>query len=240
MSRYLSKKLLAIHLVAISAIVISLFLSNWQWKKAHYFNSIELTDQIADFQELSPLRDFLQPNSVGVRTKVSGIWQPNSRLEFSNRPIDGEQLLKTQMSTGELGKWIMDILILSDGSSLGVVRGFTDSQIDIPNPSGPVTLTGVMQPSENSFKSSLVDLPNLITTDIILEKAQSILHDGYFISSTKATDLELVKPILNSPQKAQLHWRNVIYTANWIIFAIIFAGMWWRIIQMEISSKEEE
>jgi hypothetical protein len=67
-----------------------------------------------------------------------------------------------------------------------------------------------------------------------MKVANSNLHDGYFVSETKVEGLDPVLPIFDSPQKVGLHWRNVVYTANWIIFGIIIFGMWWRIIQDEL------
>jgi hypothetical protein len=29
---------------------------------------------------------------------------------------------------------------------------------------------------------------------------------------------------------ASLHWRNVVYTFNWLVFALIIAAMWRRVI----------
>lgn len=241
MLRYFTKKLIAIHFLAISAIVVCLALSSWQWTKAHYASAPKPNDGSISFSELSPLRDFLPAGSIGIDTKVSGTWQPNSRLSFAQRPADGAQLINPNPGSESvvswavpIGSWIVDVLVLDDGSSLGVVRGWSDNPDQVPAPTGSVELTGVMQPSEDAAKRNLLNLPSYISTNTILAKADSTLHDGFFVAST-STGLETVKPTFGAPIKVELHWRNVVYTLNWIIFAVIILAMWWRIIRDEVK-----
>lgn len=243
--RYLSKRLVLINSLAITAVVGCLFLGNWQWERAHYTAPADSSN--GNFSDLSPLRDYLPPTSIGIKTLVTGTWQPNSRLEFGDRPADGKQLINPKPGSdtvvslaAPIGNWILDVLTLSDGSSVGVVRGWApkDSKVDLPN--GEVTLTGVMQPSESPEARFLVNLPSYITTESVLAKANSTLHDGYFVASDAQAGLTVVKPIFDTPQKTGLHWRNVVYTGNWIIFAVIIAGMWWRIIQEELKQTNKE
>ena len=119
MFRYLSKRLLAIHFTAILAIGICIWLSAWQWNRAHYVAPITKVSGVSDFNQLSPLRDYLPPTSVGVPTKVKGTWQENSRIEFTQRPADGTKLIKStqpiELNQEILGTWVLDVLILQDG-----------------------------------------------------------------------------------------------------------------------------
>ena len=244
--RYFSKRLVTMHLISWAAIVTCLMLSNWQWSRAHYIPKIDQTNRQLSFNELSPLRDFLPPTSVGIKTSISGTWQPNSRMEFTERPTDGSLLINPNPGTDAIvswavpiGKWVLDVVTLSDGSSVGVVHGWANAEDLVPEVSGAVDLVGVMQPSESASAKNLFKLPNYISTSEILKKANSTLHDGYFVASTATSGLEVVKPIFDAPQKASLHWRNVIYTGNWIVFALIIFGMWWRIIQEETKAQKE-
>ena len=244
MFRYLSKRLLAIHFTAILAIGICIWLSAWQWNRAHYVAPITKVSGVSDFNQLSPLRDYLPPTSVGVPTKVEGTWQENSRIEFTQRPADGTKLIKStqpmELNQGILGTWVLDVLILQDGSSLAVVSGWTQKLKTAPAFSGTVELSGVMQPSEDALSISLTDLPSYITTKEVLKISNSTMHDGYFISTTQIPGFEVIKPILPNPVETKLHWRNVIYTFNWGIFGIIIFGMWWRIIQDEVKLQTKE
>lgn len=226
------------------AIATCLALSNWQWTRAHYVSAPKASNGSVSFNDLSPLRDFLPAGSVGIPTQVSGTWQPNSRLVFEERPVDGAQLVNTSPGSDAIvswavpvGAWIVDVLTLEDGSSLGVVRGWSAQPTSVAPATGKATLNGVMQPGEDATAKTLIHLPSYISTSEIMKKAKSTLHDGFFVSSTN-TGLELVKPTLTKPIKVSLHWRNVVYTLNWIIFAIIILGMWWRIIRDEVSEQK--
>jgi hypothetical protein len=243
--RYFSKRLVLINLLAVTAVVGCLFLGNWQWERAHY--TAPADSSTGNFSDLSPLRDYLPPTSIGVKTSITGTWQPDSRIEFKQRPVDGKQLLNPDPGTQTIvswsvpvGTWVLDVLTLSDGSSVGVVRGWATSESEIPAPSGSVILSGVMQPSESPEAKVLIDLPSYITTEVILAKSDSNLHDGYFVTSDAPDGLTAIEPIFNTPQKTGLNWRNVVYTGNWIIFAIIIAGMWWRIIQEDLKQPKKE
>lgn len=242
MARYFSRRIIAINLIALAAVLVCAWLSNWQWQRAHYTQTTPASGEIVDFDQLSPLRDFLPPTSVGVKTTVSGTWQENGRMLFSERPLDGKQLInpdpdsKTIVSWAvPVGNWVVDLLNLPDGSSVGVVRGWALPDEVVPPVSGPAEVTGVLQPSEDSLGNGLIQLPNYLTTNALLEVANANMHDGYLVATEPTSSLKLVKPIFDSPQKVGLHWRNVVYTANWIIFGIIIAGMWWRIIQEEFK-----
>lgn len=238
--RYFSKRLVTIHLLAIVAILICLRLSNWQWDRAHISSPISKLASEQTFEQLSPLRDFLPPSSIGVRTSVTGTWQEGNQQVFSNRPAAGSRLLKsTSAQDFETGNWILNFLTLDDGSSLAVVHGWNIEQSS-SSVAGKVTLVGVMQPSEDSIASELTQLPSYITTNLLLENVQSNLHDGYFVTLEATAGLQKVEPIFDRPQKVSLQWRNVVYTGNWIVFAIIIAGMWWRIIQEELNQKKEK
>lgn len=247
MASLFSKRIIGINLLALTAVLVCLWLSNWQWGKAHFTSSSTTTGQVQDFTELSPLRDYLPPTSVGVSTTITGTWQPNSRLLFGERPADGKALINPDPSSVAIpswavpvGSWVLDAVILPNGSSVGVVHGWLEDGKVSPPVDGQVTLTGVMQPSEESLGNGLFQLPEYITTNNILKVSSTNLHDGYFVVDTPTAGLEKVTPIFDSPQKVGLHWRNVVYTANWIVFAIIIAAMWWRIIQDELKQPEKE
>jgi hypothetical protein len=246
MTRYFSGRLLVIHLLAALAVGICIWLSSWQWNKAQAAVKFQPVSGEVTFAELSPLRDFLPPKSVGIVTAVNGTWQEDSRFEFPGRPIDGSKLINPnpddQESTfvvAQPGTWIVDVLKITDNSSIGVVRGWTQTPDLIESPKGAATLTGVLQPSEDAPGLNLITLPSYLTTNKILAKSDTTVHDGYFVSATLVEGLELVKPIFDTPMEVQFNWRNIIYTFNWIIFGIIIFGMWWRIIQDEVNLQTE-
>lgn len=241
MARYFSGRLIGIHLFTITAVITCLWLGKWQWDRAHATVELPSSAGITDFALLSPLRDYLPPSSVGVATVVSGTWQPNGRIVLTDRPSDGSKLIsQSGASISDSGVWVLDILTLQSGGSLGVVHSWLPNAQDIPELSGDVKLSGVMQPSELLLQTTETQIKNYLTTELIVSKANSTVHDGYFVSTKPIIGTQNVLPIFDQPQETKLQWRNVIYTGNWIIFAVIIAAMWWRIIQDEVAQSKDK
>jgi cytochrome oxidase assembly protein ShyY1 len=241
MTRHFSFRLLAIHTLGACSVLACLALANWQWDRAHAYvptaNSLAKT-----FNELSPLRDYLPATSVGVSTSVTGTWQPQERVLMPERVIDGKSMINSDPKSevmvewvGPVGYWVVDIMELADGSSLGVVRGFIENPDQIELASGKVTVTGVMQPSEDLPGLKLVNKIKPLTTKLIVENSKTIAHDGYLVSTTKDESLTQVSPMFTEPVITGLNWRNVAYTFNWIFFAVIVAMMWIRVTRDELQ-----
>ena len=219
-------------------------LAYWQWDRAQSYVPLE-TSTSKSFEELSPLRDYLPASSVGVQTSVTGTWQPDDRILMPGRVIDGKSMVSTNPENSEVitlaspvGYWIVDIMELPDGSSLGVVRGFTQSPDQIELASGTETISGAMQPSEDVPGLELVNDIAPLTTELIVENSRTIAHDGYLVATSETEFLALVKPIFTEPVVGGLNWRNVVYTFNWVFFAGIVALMWVRVARDELEFAE--
>jgi hypothetical protein len=244
MNRYFSLRLLAIHVFGAFSVIACLAFANWQWDRAQAYvpptNASERT-----FEELSPLRDYLPASSVGVPTSVTGTWQPKERILLPERIIDGKSMVNPDPEieviaefVGPIGYWVVDIMELADESSLGVVRGFTETPDQIALASGEATVTGVMQPSEDLPGLKLVNGIAPLTTNLIVKNSRTIAHDGYLVSTNLEAGLTLVKPIFTEPIAKGLNWRNVAYTFNWVFFAGIVAMMWVRVARDEFEFAE--
>ena len=267
MRRLLAPRMLGIHALGVLGIALCLFLSSWQWSRAHTVAPATSADGLAQFDELSPLRAYLPMSSIGVRTRVSGHWQEpgagklgkSTRIILPNRPADGSLLIeKPDVAYDPFkkrGGWIVDLLVLEDGSTLAVVRGWTQYPQMFPAATGRATVYGVMQPSEDSGLTDLLPVDTLTTADIT-EHAHSAVHDGYLVAqlpphgqtlssaasaNTSARPvLVQVSPIIRVAVSQPLHWRNVVYTGNWIVFALIVLYMWIRIVRDELGKGEED
>ena len=264
MKRLLAPRLLGTHALGVLGIALCLFLSSWQWHRAHVAAPVTAADGIAKFDDLSPLRTYLPVGSIGVRTRVSGHWQQpgagklatSNRIILPSRPADGSLLVgqSSGVYDAALGSWIVDLLVLDDGSTLAVVRGWSMHPEVVPVASGKVTVFGVMQPSEDSGLSKLPPI-DLLTTSSITKHAHSAVHDGYLVAQlpphgkllgsaaaagTSIADLAIVEvsPIIKGKVHQSLHWRNVVYTANWILFAFIVLYMWIRIVRDDLGRGE--
>ena len=216
----------------------------WQWDRAQaYVPPANAT--APSFEELSPLRDYLPASSVAVPTSVTGTWQPDERILMPERVVNGKSMVNPDPETEviaefapPIGYWVVDIMELSDESSLGVVRGFTETPDQVALASGMETVTGVMQPSEDVPGLKLVNGIEPLTTDLIVENSRTIAHDGYLVATSKSDSLVLVSPIFTEAVVKGLNWQNVAYTFNWLFFAGIVAMMWVRVARDELEFAE--
>ena len=241
MKRHLTSRLIAVHFLGVLCVLACVALANWQWDRAHvYVPKIGAGQK--SFSELSPLRDYLPISSVGVTTSVTGTWQPDERIVLSDRIANGPGMVNANVGqeviaefVGPIGSWIVDIMELEDGSSLGVVRGFTEEPEQVAPATGTQTVTGVMQPSEDVPGLELVNGISLLTTNLIVENSRTIAHDGYLVTDSSSPGLSEVKPILQTPPIQGLNWRNIAYTFNWVFFAVIVGFMWVRVARDELQ-----
>jgi cytochrome oxidase assembly protein ShyY1 len=232
-----------IHFLGFLALASCIALAAWQWDRAHMAPNATSVKESVPFEKLSPLRDFLPLASVGAETKVAGTWQPGERILLPNRIANGPSLVNPNPSetasygfVDPVGFWVVDILELADGSSLGVVRGFTTDPKLVPDANGRTEISGVLQPSEDAPDVHLVNDLQLLTTNMITEKAKTIAHDGYLVASIGDGGLTTVVPIMAPSTTTKLHIRNVIYTFNWLIFGLIVFAMWFQVIRDELES----
>jgi hypothetical protein len=93
------------------------------------------------------------------------------------------------------------------------------------------TVKGTLQSSEDSDYVSLVSVPELLTTKLVLSHSDVSVHDGYLVAQKPGQGLVTVDPIYSAAPKTSLHIRNVIYTFNWIFFALLVIAMWVRVVR---------
>jgi hypothetical protein len=241
MNRYLTLRLLVIHVLGALSVIACLVLAYWQWDRAQAYVPPQSATTLS-FEELSPLRDYLPASSVGIPTSVTGTWQPTERILMPERIIDGKSMVNPDPEmevivefVPPVGFWVVDIMELADESSLGVVRGFTENPDQIALASGEATVTGVMQPSEDLPGLKLVNGIKPLTTNLIVENSRTIAHDGYLVATSTSESLLPVSPIFTEPIVKGLNWRNVAYTFNWVFFAGIVTMMWIRVARDELE-----
>ncbi len=232
--------MLGVHILALLTIVACLALSRWQWTRAHVHTSMSATS--GEFTSLSPLGNYLPLGSVGAQTEVQGTWSRSGRFFVTERPTHGPSLINPNRGSTAvvswavpIGAWVCDVLILEDGSAIGVVRGWSENPQAVPPAKGMATVAGILQSSEDADYVSLVLLPELLTTNLVLSHSDVSVHDGYLVSSQPPRGLSAVDPIYTAAPKTSLHMRNVIYTANWIFFALLIVAMWLRVVRDSVK-----
>ena len=223
------RRAIAIHLLGLIGVAICLAAAHWQWDRAHTARASDV--RVVDFPTASPLRQFMPVSSIAASTSVEGTWVPGWRAVI-DRPADGTTVgnLSTQNCL-----WIVDALLLDDGSAIAIVRGCTN-QTPFPTSSGREVISGILQPSEDSGIAPLAPDQQKLTTRNLVAQLNLPMHDGYLVQVPPAQGLRLVTPILPNPVSVPLHWRNIVYVFNWLVFAAIVVAMWVRVVADERRS----
>lgn len=227
MVRYLTRRMLGIHALAVTGIAVCLLAANWQWHRAHVVRPSDY--RTVDFAQASPLRSFLPVGNIAATTMVEGDWVPAWRL-LVDRPADGRMLVAGAAAPS--CPWVVDALQLPDKSVIAVVRGCGST---LSPATGHAVVTGVLQPSEDSGLIAFAQGKPAITTDALVSALGVTTHDGYLVAVPADPALAQVTPILDKPVSVPPHWRNVVYVFNWLIFAAILVAMWVRVVRDEAS-----
>jgi len=236
--KYFQGRLLVTHALALLLTTVCLLLSHWQWTRAHYVRQASASSKPVAFEQLSQARDFLPPSSVGATTKLIGTWQPNSRILLAKRPADGRKLLEgTQTSAiPSLGTWVVNLLVLRDGTSVAVVRGWTSSDRGLIPATGPANISGIVQPAEDAPNEIAITAKPLLTTKFLLSHSRTDVRDGFVVETGVNGSLTQVVPTRQSFTSNGLRTLNVFYTFNWIFFAGLILIIWIRVVRDEVSS----
>jgi len=220
-----------LHLVALVGIIGAGWLGAWQYGAwADHRN--DKADALAHAAP-KPLADVLGPDDpfpakyVGQPVVLSGTWLPDDTLYVGRKTAHGRD-----------GYWVVTPVSTATGSAMLVVRGWA-AQAQAPEPQGPATVTGWIQPGE---ASSDVDpdaaddvLPSLRIADA-LERMDQDLYGGYVIAEDPVENaLTPVTPDQLPEPDAFTSIRNLLYGIEWWVFGAFAVFLWWRWCKDEVE-----
>jgi cytochrome oxidase assembly protein ShyY1 len=218
-------ELLLLHLVAALAVGAMLFAGSWQldaWRQS------QADDRAAKaMREPVPLSDLLGPDDPitaeadGAAVRVEGRWAPVE-----------DQFLVTGRGPGR--SWVVSPLLV-DGteSAVLVVRGSTDAGDLPPLAAGPVSVTGVVAPSE-PFSTAVGRGRRIesVNVSVLVGSVPYDLYSVYVVRTAQSPpDPAQLDPVAVSLPEAS--WtagaRNLAYGIQWWVFAAFTTFMWWRV-----------
>jgi cytochrome oxidase assembly protein ShyY1 len=240
--------MLALHVLAIAATVGAVLLGGWQygvWQSGR-------EDQAASRVDARPvpLASVISADGAFPRTGVgkpvtfSGRWVPASTLYVADRELDGRS-----------GVWAVspvavcptaDTARCATAPAMLVVRGWAPSVQDAPPPAtGPVHVTGWLQPGEGSGDTDPDPnddvIPQLRVADAIQHVDQD-LYGAYVISKATgstgpvdAAGLTPVTPAALPEASAFTSVRNLLYAVEWWFFGGFAVYVWARWCRDEVT-----
>jgi cytochrome oxidase assembly protein ShyY1 len=245
--RYLTPRLLGIHLLALVCVGIAASFGAWQydaWQVRRDAERMHLTHtKPIDLRAAFGPTDRFPGDRVGQPVKVSGTWWPEATVYISDRETGG----------GQVGYWVVTPLTHGDADdpAIPIVRGWISDLAAAPEPpTGTAELIGWLQPSEaaggrDDDPSDNV-YPHLRTADLI-QRTDGRLYAGYVVLDPERAlhggDGDLGNAGLDEATLDQLPpvgtftaMRNFLYFVEWFVFAAFAALIWWRNLRATLAT----
>ncbi len=235
-----SNRLIGLHLLALVATGAAGWLGLWQydaWQTGRTLAASDLANAAPKMLENVMAADDPFPgNAVGQPVEIAGRWVDDASFLVSGRELQGRS-----------GFWaVTPVAVCADrcmrSPAMLVVRGWTERRDALSDPpSGPVELTGWLQPPEGSGRPDPDPrddvLPEMRIADAI-QRVDQDLFGAYVIaedmssSPGAATDattgLEPVTPASLPRPEAFASVRNLLYALEWWVFGAFALFVWWR------------
>jgi cytochrome oxidase assembly protein ShyY1 len=231
---------------AVAMFVLCLVLANWQWQRYHVRQAENAQLDAALSADPVPVSALLTatpgatasplpPELEWREVTATGRFDEAGEVAVRRRPLDGRN-----------GFWIVTPLVTDTGVLL-VNRGWvaagtgaTDVAPDVPPPpAGQVSVAGRLRPAEAPGPEDVPPPGQAWAVDpaALVVPASTPRFDAYvqLESATPPAAEGLTAPL---PVPGHRGWNNLLYTFQWLIFAVVGAIGWWRLMRQE-SRREE-
>ena len=241
----LAPRLWGLHALAAVATTAAVLLGLWQydaWGARREDQATARADAPA-----RPLGSVMSPDdpfpgdAVGQPVELRGRWLPRSTVYVADRELHGRP-----------GVWaVTPVEVCHDGTpcsgapAMLVVRGWSPTVRDAPEPpTGPVRVTGWLQPGEGSGLGDPDPTDDVIPEMRVADAIQHVdqdLYGGYVIArhvspgSTAEERLEAVTPASLPEAETFTALRNLLYAVEWWVFGGFAVFIWWRWCRDELD-----
>jgi len=217
---------LALAFVVVLVVPSFFLLSRWQLSR---LDGRRHANAVIDANAEAPTVPIDEVMSAGAPTASIGDEQIWRRVTAVGRYDAAAQVLvRKRPLEGRNGFWVATPLVTASGAVLVVNRGWVEAVggatavPDVPPPpSGTVTVTGRVQPSELAPASQPTDLPvgQVTDLDVALVGGGANLYPGYVdLVSSEPPQAEGLSPV---PVPDLSDGPHLSYALQWVIFAIV-------------------
>jgi surfeit locus 1 family protein len=237
--------MLGLHLLAVAATTAALLLGLWQygvWQGGRQDRTAAVVDaRPVPLGSVMTSDQAFPRNGVGKPVTLTGRWLPGATVYVSGRVLHGHA-----------GYWAVTPVAVcgaatacTDAPAMLVVRGWTRAvRAAPPAPSGPVRVTGWLQPGEGSGDGDSHPgddvIPQLRVPDV-LQRVHQDLYGAYVIArttqpaATPGRSLAAVTPAALPQASAFTSVRNLLYAIEWWIFGGFAVYVWVRWCRDEVT-----
>jgi cytochrome oxidase assembly protein ShyY1 len=229
---------------------VFVLLSQWQFSRS----VSEAPPTVRTTEQVKPLGDVLRPGepfpaaAADQMVTARGTYDPKRQV-----------LVRDRLQDGRKGWWVVTAFTVDGAPSVGgeagtvvpVARGWVASpdQASAP-PSGPLTLTGRLLPSEAPQADQDVAAGQVATlSSAQLINVWDVPSYPAFVSETEesapsgaavARDPRL-EPLRIDAQPAEqpVNWLNIFYAVEWVVFAGFSIFLWWRLVRDDYERTQD-
>lgn len=218
--------------------VVFTWLGSWQLGVARDRGAEQARRDIVA-QPAAPVDDVLRPQqrfptaADGRSVTVRGRYDPARQV-----------LVAKRLQRGRSGWWVVGALRTTAGGWLPAVRGWVprpdDARADPgTTPSGPVEVTGVLQP-DDAPDDQAPALPDGQLTALdaanLVNRWGSPIYNGFVIVAGEQPLPAGPQPErvpAPGPQPGGVAWRNAAYALQWWVFAGFALVLWWKMVRQD-------
>lgn len=237
-------RVLALHLVAIIAVVACTLLGRWQLGVFQDSGRPKVKQDPAPVAVTSLVQagQPMTTDMVSRRVTAEGVYEAGRRLLVAHRTADSADV-GGRAAEGE-GYWVLLPLRLADGTLVPVVRGWVatpDDPAAAAVPGGTVTVTGRMLPAESSqsvYRGGLAvgegQVLTVSTAELINLWRGERLRPGFVVAMAEQPPAAPApKPVAVSPptEPGGFTWLNFGYALQWWIFGLFAVYMWFHFVR---------
>ena len=234
----LSPRMVGLHVLALVATTAAAWLGVWQydaWQTRRDTVATDLANAPSKpLDKVMSADDPFPSVAIGQPVAFDGAWVAEGTFFVADREL-GDRT----------GYWVVTPVAVCDGSDCAqrpamlVVRGWTAQTQDATSaPTGPVAVTGWLQPPEASGRQDPDPEDDVLQEVRIADAIQRVdqdLYGAYVISEDLAADLEPVTPASLPEPETFTALRNLLYALEWWVFAAFGLFVWWRWCADEIK-----
>ncbi|MPZ60682.1 MAG: hypothetical protein GEU93_05175 [Propionibacteriales bacterium] len=231
MWRWLTPKLIGLHLLASILVAGMTVMGLWQLGTYDERQASSIAERAA--APPVPLDDVLGPDDA-----LTG--DAHGRTVTVSGRYAGPQLLVTRPNAEP---WLVTPLTTESSAAVLVVRGHATHRPAPPD--GPVSVTGILQPTEPAGDPASADQPRVPALNIaqLVGRYDTDLYSGFVVLTEQTpappASLPLVEPDLDEVSTTA-GLRNLMYAVQWWIFALFAVFMWWRIVREVAADRQPE
>ncbi len=227
--RFLAPPLLALHVATVAAVAACAWLGLWQLDRTRAFDAPTVDPAPVPMATLTQVDGSLPSAAAGRLVTVLGSYDPAQQLTVTRR--DGDP-------------WLLTVLRVQGAAQPGVlvVRGRLPAGAPLPAPpTGPVEVTGRLQPSEPSagaVAAGAVELAAASPVDL-LTRVPYPLYDGYVVLRTQQPPASSALALVPSPAVPDTPpgyvWQHAGYVALWWAFGLFALFFWYRLVRDRLA-----